>query len=252
MSSSTFEFKSYYVIAGTNLVTVVCGFLAKTMEEAPNKPPYKEYELLVQELKNRATVDYGFILLELDKYINDWESSFLDVVDTTIKFIVSFGKVIPLEIIKEIQSQGYFGKEDEFINDMPTAYVADFLLQTSHMITSPVKAMQEQAVNKHHYHIYKSQGDSAEIKFQIKVAFYLPSRKALVFCGELINGILQIGMQFEYRKENYTISNIEFVDGKSLDYLGLVVPFANKEEANKIAQTIEKEQSDIIVILKYD
>lgn len=67
MSSSTFEFKSYYVIAGTNLVTVVCGFLAKTMEEAPNKPPYKEYELLVQELKNRATVDYGFILLELDK-----------------------------------------------------------------------------------------------------------------------------------------------------------------------------------------
>jgi hypothetical protein len=250
MSSSTFDFKGYYVIAGTNAVMVACGFLAKTMEENQNKPSYKEYKLLVQELNNKATVDYGFILLELDQYISDWESSFIDIVDKTIDFIISFGKTIPLKIIKEIQSQGFFGREDKFINDMPTEYIANFLMQTRQMIINPVKAMQEQAINKPHYYIYKSQRSSAEIKFDIKTAFYLPSKKELVFCGEIINGIVLIGMQFEYKKENYTVSNVEFVDGKDFNYIGLVVQFANAEEANNIVQTIEKQQSDIVVILK--
>lgn len=159
MSRSSFHYKGYSVIASTSAVMVDCGLIAKTIEQDCDLRTKNEFAQLVNDLKDKATTYYGFVILYLDNYLTGKEEKFISIIDKTVSYLNSFGKSIPLEVVKEIQEKGYLEKDSDFKNEMPTEYISDFLLQVKQMILDPIKGIDNQGKWNRHFFIYRADFD---------------------------------------------------------------------------------------------
>lgn len=138
MGRSTLTYNNCSLTGDTSTIRIAIGFLAKSFTESSSEINVEVSEF-IEELRDQATHDYGFISIKLPNIEGNELNLILDIISLSIASVRKLGNNIPKEKLINLQEVGFFPPKTDmmFTNDMSTVDVIDYLSQLRKMLVIP-------------------------------------------------------------------------------------------------------------------